>query len=463
MSFAGALLSSAAFDWRRLLRGRGWMIAALAAPVAAHFMLPSADASYAVMAINGAQPVLDPAVLGLELGVLSAVLLTPLAYVFLRAGPTRIQPVQLFSVSPHARGAEALGRWAAETGLLWLLLAFLSAAGVTLGLLRFGQADALQTLVALWAPAAPALALTAAVRRLLDARMGLRGWVGDVVFFVFWIFALSSGGLAAMAQARSAAAGLLDPFGYVTPVVLASNEPVQTLSIGASPASDGARVEIAAWRGVADPLYLAGRIGWLAVAAFLAWVSGAVLAPRWAQTKPGKQRKSGGAPRPLPATRNGAPLRRAVAPTLSLTRTFIAQLLRDRMWTVVLLLAAALGAAQPHGMGAGPLSALALIFVATDVYGRWQPVSLRGLLRLTPHASAAPVAFLAGCWAVAALAQLPALLAVALGAQTALSTGWVVFLCGAPVAVALLTAISRSSTAARLLMLMAWYGLLSVG
>jgi len=69
-----------------------WWLA-LAAPIGARFLVPDQSASYSVLAVNDARLALDSGVIGLQLGVIMAIILTPLAYIFLRAGPTRKTPI----------------------------------------------------------------------------------------------------------------------------------------------------------------------------------------------------------------------------------------------------------------------------------------------------------------------------------------------------------------------------------
>jgi len=65
--------------------------------------VPEDASSYSILAVNEGLLALDSGVIGLQLGVIIAVLFSPLAYIFLRAGPTKITPWQAENVTPMRR------------------------------------------------------------------------------------------------------------------------------------------------------------------------------------------------------------------------------------------------------------------------------------------------------------------------------------------------------------------------
>jgi len=239
-------------------------------------MLPNKEATYAVLTINEIKPVLTAPVLGLELGVVVATLLTPLAYIFLRAGPTRHRPWQVMDVSPHSRAMVTLGRWLSDTCALWLLLAGLTLAGLILGIFRLeGKMNVLQTIIALWLPAAPALALVAAIRMFLDSRNLTRRWVGDVVFFIIWLGLLMLGTIGGLDPKTHTMTSkpLMDAFGFTAPVIGSVDYPVNGVVILGPPSSQDT-VMIDGWKGVMAEGYILSRFVWLAIASGLALVAG---------------------------------------------------------------------------------------------------------------------------------------------------------------------------------------------
>ena len=112
-----------------------WWLA-IAAPIGARFLVPDENASYSALAVNEATLALDSGVIGLQLGVIMAIILSPLAYIFLRAGPTRKTPWQAENVTPARRSALALGHWLADTLALWILMLALAGAGIMLAYFR---------------------------------------------------------------------------------------------------------------------------------------------------------------------------------------------------------------------------------------------------------------------------------------------------------------------------------------
>lgn len=69
-----------------------WWLA-LAAPIGARFLVPETTANYSVLAINDAIPALDSGVLGLQLGIVMAVILLPIALYFSSGGSNPENPL----------------------------------------------------------------------------------------------------------------------------------------------------------------------------------------------------------------------------------------------------------------------------------------------------------------------------------------------------------------------------------
>jgi len=92
--FFGQVTTHARVQFLRHLRSPAIWWLAIAAPIGARFLIPPAGADYSVVAVNDARLALDSGVIGFQLGIVMAIILTPLAYIFLRAGPTRKTPWQ---------------------------------------------------------------------------------------------------------------------------------------------------------------------------------------------------------------------------------------------------------------------------------------------------------------------------------------------------------------------------------
>ena len=471
MSIARTFTSSAATDWIRYLRSPALWFVALAAPIAAHFMVPDKEATYAVLTINNMIPRLTATVLGLELGVLTATLLTPLAYIFLRAGPTRHRPWQISDVAPHSRVIAILGRWVSDTAALWVLLGCLTLAGLILGIFRLeDKADILKTIWALWLPAAPSLALIAAIRLLLDARNLTRRWLGDVIFFLIWMMLLLCG----MIGSIDAESGLMsprpyfDPFGFTSPIVGSVDYPVTGVTIGGA-TNNGQSVFVEAWRGVTEGAYVSSRLFWLAISAGLAALAGLIWAPMKSRpTALLKKRKGLSAEAQKAASITATPFK-AVMPIEPTKKGFaglilseVRLILRGKVWVILLAAAALLGFLFPFRTVAAPAILLALIFPLSEESSRWEKKTTVHLLdTLGPSRVQRIGALLAASILVALAAFIPSLFKVVLSGEYQWIKTMIIIAIGVPTIIVGLGALTRNAVAGRLIMLIIWYVFLS--
>jgi len=258
--------SSLRTNFKRHLRSPALWAMGLAAPIAALYMVPPEDAAYATLTVNGMLPRLTSSVIGLELGVVTATLLTPLAYIYLRSGATKRRPWQVTDVSAASRPAQAIGQWTADTLTLWIILAALTLAGAVLSYFRLpanAPWNPFEMAAALWLPAAPALALIATIRTVFDARPLLRRWLGDVLFVILWLVAL----IAPMATSAASGEGfsgtaILDAFGFAAPISGSTDEIMAGFTIiGSSESAD--KISLDAMRGILTPAYLSSRFFFL--------------------------------------------------------------------------------------------------------------------------------------------------------------------------------------------------------
>ncbi len=461
------LKSSFLIDLKRHLRSPALLIVALAAPIAAYYMVPDKDASYAVLTINKAKPILTASVLGLELGVLAATLLSPLAYIFLRSGPSRKQPWQITDLTPHSRVMATLGRWASSTISLWILLLALSVAGLILGFFRLEtDSSFLESLVALWLPAAPSLALIAAIRLFLDSRNLTRGWFGDVVFFFIWMALMVVGIVCSQVGDSDSLSSnpVTDAFGFTAPIAGSVDYEVTEVSIGgaANPDED---VMIDGWQGVTESRYVLSRVQWLLFSAGIAILAGLIWAPRkirahkqvFADRNEVAKSRLGDTPYLMPTRIN-------VGSTsiLSVVLSEVKLMLRNRFAIAFLLVAAVAGFVAPFRTVAGPAVLLAMIFPMTTASVRWRNRTLEQMLgTLGPSQLQRFGSLIAASILVATCCLLPSLIrSIAISDhQWYLHMAAIAFI--APCATVAIGWTTRRATAGRILMLIAWYVYLS--
>ena len=92
--------SSARTSLLRYSRSPGLWILLLVAPIAARFMLAGRGATNSIVSVDGRVPWLNSPTLGMELGVVIATLLLPIAFIYLRANVNKRQPWQVEEPSP---------------------------------------------------------------------------------------------------------------------------------------------------------------------------------------------------------------------------------------------------------------------------------------------------------------------------------------------------------------------------
>ena len=446
---------------QRHLRSPAIWVFALLLPLAARAFVPGEGANYALVSVNGATMERSAAVIGLEVGMLVSVLFTPLAYLFLRAGPTRRQPRQVTDVAGGARGGVSYGQWLGDVAMLWLMVVVIGCAAIVISLFRLpaDQVAPLRTLTPVLLIAAPAMAVIAAIRALLASRPALRGAGGDVAFFVLWLVLLliSVAFYAISGGEVGPGAAFADILGFAAPIDAAVDQPIDELTI-VGPAADGSVIEVDAMSGVLTGPYLLSRFTWIVAAGLLAVLAGWLYKPA------------------RPNFRSVAPAQ--AAPEVSFTRDLIdvvhatdasvlgharqalAELATPR-WLIGLLVAVAVaGIAFPLRGMVGPALVLGLIFPLTRFGARWRAPATAQWQQGLPLAGLSDlVVRLAVAVALCCALLLPSI--VSLPANQLIDATLIGL--ALPVIAVGLSHLTRSAVAARLLLLIAWYAYLNAG
>ncbi len=447
----------------RHLRSPALWIVLLGAIIGARYMVPLPDANYVTLAVNNAYPVQTSAIMGMQLGIVTALILTPLAYIFLRAGPTRRQPWQIEDVTPSNRMAMTIGQGAADTAILWVAMLFLAVAGIILSVFRLPieEVKPFHTLLTFVLIAGPALAFIAALRTLFNARPWLRGAWGDFLFFVIWMAGVV---IAAMSFSEGGSSPFTDVFGYAAAIDGATDEPISSAVIGGAPATED-YINLDALAGTTNTLFLMSRLMWLGVAGLLFVLSALIFKPRKFKQKirggmlkkltPGLDKVGGIVANPLVTISNvfGNPI-----------RSSFNQLLKPRYWALILLVLAVTGGALPFRPGTGGAIMLVLILVMSRQSGVWQAPALRQFMRTLPAQKWSRLFYeIAAAMLLAFLVCLPAILRAVLNGNIGEILPDFVFIIGImPVAIYVLGYLTRTGLTGRLIFLFIWYGYLNL-
>ena len=447
-------------------RSMGLWILLLVAPVGARFMIAARGADTTLIAVDDRVPWLTSPVLGVTLGVVIATLLLPVAFIYLRSNATRRQPWQVEEVSPAGRVSIAYGRWLADIAVLAAVLAATTAAGCLLAvlLLPLDEVDPASIILTLWVIAAPPVAMVASLRLLFDARRWTRGPLGEVLFFVFWmtslVFVMVGG------QAGGYAANMTDLPGFMSPISYGQGGTDNFIIGGAEIPPGSAPIRLDVMSGVMADGYLAARLSWLGVAALIPLLAGLIYAPHVV----GKTRKTAAwlkflePGRARPADPGARPARAGLLPGVALVLAEARLMAGNRKGLLAMAVAAATGLLAPYATVAGPAAMLLLVFATTAHAGRSEQ---KGLLALTTTATLSPparrIAFvLAGTGLMLVMAAPAAARGLMAGDPRILLEAAVVGAATSATAI-ILGALTRSATAPRLVLLIAWYFYLNAG
>ena len=452
---------NARIQLQRHLRSPAIWAFALFLPLAARAFVPGEGADYALVSVNGSTMERSAAVIGLEVGMLVSVLFTPLAYIFLRAGPTRRQPRQVTDVAGGARGGVSFGQWLGDVAMLWLMVGVIGLAAIVISLFRLpaDQVAPIRTLTPVLLIAAPAMAVVAAIRALLASRPALRGAGGDVAFFVLWLVLLlvSVAFYAIGGGEGGPGAAFADILGFAAPIDTAVDRPIDELTI-VGPAADGSVIEVDAMSGVLTGPYLLSRAVWIVAAGLLAVVAGWLYKPARPKLQFVAAKQSA-----AEASFTTEPVQ-AVQPRSSSLLGHARQALRELAtprWLFGLLAAVAVaGIALPLRGMVGPALVLGLIFPLTRFGARWRAPATAQWEQGLPLAGERDVAVRLGiAVALCCALLLPSL--IGLPADHLIDAALIGL--ALPVVAVGLSHLTRSAVAARLLLLIAWYAYLNAG
>lgn len=463
MNAAVISASSLTTSLLRYGRSRALWLMLLVAPLGARYMLPFEDGGGVRIAVGDALPVMTSPFLGVSLGIIVSTLVLPIAWLFLRSNTTRRQPWQVEEVTIGSRVAIALGRFGADALVLLGVLAALNVAGLYLAtfMLRGDALNIAELSFAMWVVAGPAVIGVAALRILFDARPLLRSGFGDFGYFCTWMGSLIAP-IVTSKSAPSFASNMHDFAGFVRPLTYGAPGPADDFSIGGGFLATGT-INLDIMAGLMSPGYLESRLAWIGVALALVVVAGLIYAPHKAKKKAVLAGRLGALLNAGPPPRvvvNAPAAKRAMADAIGLVVSEFRLISSGRVFLILAAAVAVMSAFTDFRHAASPAALLLLLFALSAHAGRSEA---RGLVALTKVAPFAPmmrrVAFvIAGALWTTLLALPAAAPAVALDVLPLAAASGAT---AATVAIVLST-LTGSSFAARLVLLVLWYGYASM-
>ena len=447
--------------WRHLKHPAIWVVIILTM-IAARFFIPLPEDAYVTLSINEAFPVPSSSVIGLQLGIIAALLLSPLAYIYLKAGPTRIHPWQVEDVTASRRFALNLGQGLGDIAALFFVLFWIGVAGLILCFFRlpFSEINPFHLFMTLFLVAGPAMAMTAGVKHILGARPWLRGAWGDVLFFIFW---MAGNVVAAMLFEFETLNLGYDIFGFAASAAVSTSEPVTAMVVGGAPSSDQF-IQLDPVKGFGRPDFLFARAQWFCVAIILLVLSALIYGPRRLKFKKRNSRRGtlmSGLDTVGQRLAGLFPFLFKPMPVLYSSAT---QILKPG-WLVLFLLGLSVaGFFLPFRKIIGPAIFLLLIFMTSRFGSSWEARHLRQLRSVMPT-DISRQAIMSGLAMaiITALLCMPAIIAHVLkGEVTPMIYDVMIMAAALPVVTIGLGMLTRSATFARLLLLGAWYAYLNI-
>jgi hypothetical protein len=322
---ARALVQLVRADFLERVRRHSFLVTLGFTVWAAYMFLPPNHANYSTLHFAGHRGIYNSAWVGSVIAMLSATFFALAGFYLVRNAVERDRRTgvgQILAATPLSKPLYLLGKFASNFAVLVAMIAVLAASAAVMQLVR-GEDPQLRP----WALVTPFLVITlplmamvAALAVLFEVTPGLRGGMGNVVYFFFWIFSLSL-------SVESRGRGLADPLGseillnqmHAGCVAAFADLPSgRHLSMGFNIKPKGVwDLQTFTWSGaVWTPAMLAVRASWVAVAIALTMLASLwfdrfdVRAPE-GRRRSGRGRRGSAAPR-APESEAAEPV--AIAP-----------------------------------------------------------------------------------------------------------------------------------------------------
>ncbi len=188
-----AILSVAVADFRERSRRYSFWIFLIVIGYATYLFIPPQGAPYSTVRLDMYRGVYNSAWIASQVTLLTATILSLVGFYFIKGAVTREQRLrtqELIASSPVSNFSYLLGKFAGNCLVLLSMIVVLATTSALMQLAR-GE-DTSINLVALLSPyllvIAPLMIVVAAIAVFFDSISFLRGGIGNVMFFIGWIF-----------------------------------------------------------------------------------------------------------------------------------------------------------------------------------------------------------------------------------------------------------------------------------
>jgi hypothetical protein len=189
-------------DFLERVRGNRFLIVLGLSVAAAFLFVPTQEASYVTIDLDGYRGIYDSAWIGAMVGLMSSLYLALFSFYAIKGSISRDVDTgvgQIIASTSISKWLYILGKWLSNFAVLFIMVMIVVVAAGVLQLVR-GE----DTKIEVWplvAPsliiAVPTMGLVAALAVLFETIKTLRGGFGNVVYFFFFMFAIFISGVAA--------------------------------------------------------------------------------------------------------------------------------------------------------------------------------------------------------------------------------------------------------------------------
>ena len=207
-------------DYLERIRRHGFLVTLGLTVYFSFLTLPPIDSNYATLQIAERRGIYNSAWVGCNVALLASAFLTLLGFYLVKNAVERDRRTgvgEILAATPLTKPQYVLGKWASNLAVLATMLGVLAVCSIGMQRLR-GEETTIQVLHILLPflfLALPAMSLTAGLAVFFEATPGLRGGLGNALYFFVWPFLAVGAG---MGMASGGGGGIGDVIGLTTVV-----------------------------------------------------------------------------------------------------------------------------------------------------------------------------------------------------------------------------------------------------